>query len=128
MSKPLEQNQEFGSLLLPEPDDLFCVISKNRSDLRSRTIPAANPHDARCRSGDLAAFLEIRILGNDDEAVFLGVIPYGLVVSPIEPGDLHMRRSGKQVREEIDQPRGEVLVEKEFHALAVNCIRSRSAA
>ncbi len=124
----LKQNREFTILPAPECCNGTSVFSQHGFDVSGRTVPASNPHHTGNRTGDLAALLEIRVLGHDDEAVLPRKLPYGFIGRAIEIDRLDMRSLREYIKQKIDQPWRQILVEQQLHVFTVNCIRSRSAA
>jgi hypothetical protein len=58
--------------------------------------------------------MEVFILGHKNELMVASHLPYGTIGSTEEPQIREMRRSGKHVIEQPNQPRREILVEEEF--------------
>ena len=104
------------------------MLPQQRFDVTRGAVAAPNPDYAGCRTGDLTAFLEVRVLGHDGETAFQREAPYRQVVGTLKTSFPHMERLRKDVREARDQIRLEVLVEQQLHVPTMNCVRSRSAA
>lgn len=76
-----------------------------------------------------AQFLEVGIVGDDHEVMFLGKLPNLTIGRACEPGQHYLRSSGKQVLQERNKLTGEVLVEQKLHGvIKVAVLCSRSAA
>ena len=84
-SGALQEDQEFGVLLASERRDGILVFAEHRVDIGRRTIPAPNPHHTGNRTGDLAALLKIRILGDYSKATLKRVTLYGFISRAVKP-------------------------------------------
>lgn len=124
----LQQDQKFSVLLARQSLDAIGVPSQHRFDICGRTVPAPDPHHLGCRTGQLTAFLEIRILGHYGESTLQRKTPDGLVGSTLKSNGADVPLLWKDFSERIDQAWREILVEKQLHGPTLSCARSRSAA
>ncbi len=69
------------------------------------------------RALDYAAFVEVRIFCDDDQVVPAGVVPDLRVRCATEPVRLNMDGAGIDIGQCINQPRRQVLIEEQSHAL-----------
>ena len=124
----LQQDHESAGWFLFKSRDANGVQSQHRLDLLRGTIATSNPDHSRTRSFKLAALLKIGVLGRDRKAPISCKAPHCLIVRPVQPRLPHMDGIRKDVGQQADQARRQVLVEQQLHAARVNCMRSRSAA
>ena len=101
--------------------------SKKFLNLQS-AISRMNPNEFRRGSQEQTAFFKVRILGNDGEALFFGVLPNSFIGGAAEATLVHMQRIGIQIRSGIDESWRKILVEEQLHAFRISTLRSRSAA
>ena len=85
-----------------------------------RAVASPDPHDLGRNTSVHTALVKIRILRNDDVAVGSRVIPYSVVVGPLQSGVLDMRLSRKHLSQPTGKRRREILVEQQFHAYATS--------
>jgi len=81
----LQQDQKLRILLAPEGSNGVHVLSNHSFDVRGRAVPASDPHNTRNRIGDLAALLEVRVLGYDGEAMLQRKTPDRLISGAVKP-------------------------------------------
>ena len=123
-----KQNQKPAVRITFERNDVAGVSPQHRLDILGGAVAASDPDDRWRRHRELTAFLKIRVLRHDREAMICRVAPDRFIVSAFQTELSNVLRPGEQVREQIDQARRQVLVEQQLHAASVNCVRSRSAA
>ncbi len=88
-----------------EGSDIGRVFHEPRRDLLSAAVATPYPDDFARRPNDLAAFLEIRTLGDNRKAMLQRVLPDGFVAGAVKPGCLDVRRSWICFGEMINQTR-----------------------
>jgi hypothetical protein len=115
-------------VLFYEP--LYCCEGCSKKFLNSEgsAISRMNPNEFRRGSQEQTSFFQVRILGNDGQTLFFGVLPNSFVRGAAETPLVHMRRTGIKIRQAIDEFGRKVLVEEQLHAFRISTLRSRSAA
>lgn len=123
-----DQHEVAGAAVGRELLDVIAMTAQDLFDHRGRAVSSAYPDNFRRRAGDDAALVKICILRDDDEPMCFRVVPHRFVQGTTQVDRLDVRRSLIQVRKEINEPRGEILVEKQPHAFDISWRCSRSAA
>ena len=127
-SIPLDKNEITDFALSGELLDVFAMAAQNLLNHRRGAIPATYPDYLGRRSHEHAALVEVRVFGDDNQTVLAGVVPHLCVGRAVQPNRLNVSGTGVSVRQQVNKPRRQVLVEEQPHAFDASCWRSRSAA
>lgn len=74
------------------------------------------PDYLRGMSEKNAAFVEVRVLGDDNAIVLSGVFPDGFVRRAVQPNGLNVCDSRIEFGELFDETGREILVQQQYHA------------
>ena len=87
------------------------LAAKDRFDVVSRAVAAADPHGLRRWSLQEAELMEIGVFRDDCESMLGGIGPHRSVIGRREPDGAHVCGPWKQVGEPLHEARREVLIE-----------------
>jgi hypothetical protein len=83
---------------LDEPVDDRESRTEEIFDFLAGAVRCAKPNELRRLAVENAAFLKVRILGNDGEVIVPGVLPNGGMVRASQSASMNMNRTGINIR------------------------------
>jgi len=112
--RTLAQRETRFLVLLDEACDDRRGSSQQKLNLRARAVTGAQPNHLGRRAEKNTSLLEIRVLGNDRQAIFPRELPYRGIVGSAQPTLMHMQRTGIRIREQLDEARRKVSSKSSF--------------
>ena len=123
-----KETEYYGIRIRDEARDITIPPPQCRFDSSRRTIAQADPNDFPGRAKRKISFGEVRVFCHDDKSVPCGVGPDHLILGGSKVHGPDMRRTRVKVTKRGDKAGGEILIEKQLHALIIHTLRPWSAA